>query len=461
MPRLLSHPQNGQSYLPHHVSDGIGRLRTGSAVNLSIASDRSMRKSKMPLRTASFQAEHREHSNGSVDFSEKASSSQSPKPVMYRASEKGREDVLPKTSGYVSDSVWNRPSKSMSSVESPKIADQRLRRRATSTNEHYSYVDNSNKWSSSDYTVKNHRSRIPLTSLIKLHRLKRVECFQLLIMFGVFFLVVDSYLKALSTKTRLELFQNDESMMMMHLQRIEQQSIHLHENLSKLNDLSARQVASDGSHHAEANPSPIEGVDSNLIRVQTQQLHEMEEELDHELRALQAKLQHVARSAIISSFGEGPVKVVLELEFPDGTRAEGDNAISILLWYDTPHAAWTWLQQIQRGEWNGSHFKIGKSASVDAAPAIHNAGTLSFIEKSQKGHAAWTVGLADNEGHLGMFINLQDIDEVRKHEVCVGKLIDGFDTLQRLVDVVRSDSDRPVNIYRATATHMSRQQRSS
>ena len=266
-------------------------------------------------------------------------------------------------------------------------------------------------------------------------------------------------MKALSTTERLDQFREDESMLMLHLQRIERQSIHLHENLSRLGDMSGRIAASDTTNHAGDIPTKNDGVDSNLIRVQTQQLYQMEEELDHELRALQAKLQHVARSSIINTYGDGPVKVVLDLDFPEGTPDAGNNAISILLWYDTPHAAWTWLEQIRKGEWNGSSFKIGKSASIDASPVISNAGTLDFVEKSQKSHDAWTVGLTDIEGSLAMFINLQDNADVRKHEVCVGKVIDGFDALQRLIDVARSDTNRPVAIHRASATRLSRNQR--
>jgi hypothetical protein len=441
---------------------------------------------KMPLKTMSFQVSrggHTEIASRSLlpDYSDKASDLQSPslnkyqKTTAFRASEKGNGGILPLSSpmgGYATDSVWNGNRRRNVPLDNIKAMTQRLRsrRRTSSTGELTNQLDSSthlsdhsghvqHRWSASEYpTSSKHRKRPSVFMLSQLKHVRKREWFQILVVGIVSFLVFDSYIKAVSTTQRLDQLKEDESMMMLHLQRIEQQSIHLHENLSRISEMREGIVASD-TQQTGASPLKAEAVDSNLIRVQTQQLYQMEEELDHELRALQSKLQHVARSSIIRTYGEGPVKVVLELDFPDGTSEAGNNMISILLWYDTPHAAWTWLQQILKGEWNGSSFMIGNAFSVDASPVVANAGTLNFVEKSQKSHDAWTVGLTDNEGNLGMFINLQDNSDSRKRDVCVGKVIDGFDALQRLVDVSRRDTRQPVTIQRATATHLTRHHR--
>lgn len=288
-------------------------------------------------------------------------------------------------------------------------------------------------------------------TLKQLLSMRKREGVQILVICAVTFLVFDSYTKAMATSERLDLFQQHDNRMMLHLQRAEQHSIHLHESMSRLSD-----VADMVTNPEAASLPQVTPVDTNLMRVQARQLHEMEEELDHELRALQAKMQHIDRSSIVRTYGEGPVQVTLDLNFPGGSSEPGPhNVITILLWYDTPHAAWTWLEQIRRGEWNGAPFGNTKNGALDANPMIGNAGSLDFVEKSQKGHEAWTVGLSDNGNSIGMFINLQDNSMTRKRDVCVGKVIDGFDALQRLVDASRqSNTRRPVTIKKASASHL-------
>jgi len=175
--------------------------------------------------------------------------------------------------------------------------------------------------------------------------------------------------------------------------------------------------------------------------------------------------------------------------------------ISIVLWPDTPHAAWTWLQQIQKEIWDGAYLQMDASSTIfqfkppkpnrrmrttatttNDADNADNAGDggddsyLEFIEQHPMihdneeyvknhdldvNHGAWTVGLRetsmttsskrrkregkqhsndndndiDNNNNLEMFINLSDNQHLYQHEAtCVGKIIDGFDTLQRLLE---------------------------
>jgi hypothetical protein len=295
-------------------------------------------------------------------------------------------------------------------------------------------------------------------------------------------LVFHSYQRTQIIQASLEIFHDKESMSLLHLKTVEQQLVHLHENVVRINDFATipggvvgRFNGSNGS--PEGDVSKKEAVDANLIRVQTQQLYQMEEELDHELRSLQSKIQHVARSSIVSSYGEGPVQVVLELDFHDAEQAmplnfnPEHNKISILLWYDTPHAAWMWLHQIRKGRWNNANFQIGKgSLSIDAVQngiRDEKSGgddniveSLKFVEKSKKTHEPWTVGLTETDSGMGMFINLQDNSALRKKDVCVGKVIDGFDALQLLVDASRrmDGTGRSVSIKNAFATHLTRGQ---
>lgn len=304
------------------------------------------------------------------------------------------------------------------------------------------------QYDSYSYNGSKQQQQTAAFTLKQLLWMRKRSWVQILVISAFTFLVFDSYTKAMATSERLGLFQQQENRMMMHLQRIEQHSILLHESMARLSDVADMVTNPDAKTISQGAP-----VDSNLIRVQTQQLQEMEEELGHELKALQAKMQSVDRSSIVRTYGEGPVQVTLDLNFPGGSSEPA--AITILLWYDTPHAAWTWLQQISRGEWNGAHFGSIKGGALDAMPMIGNAGSLDFVEKSQKGHEAWTVGLADKGNSLGMFINLQDNSASRKRDVCVGKVIDGFESLQRLVDMAKPGNNRrPVTIKKATASHL-------
>jgi cyclophilin family peptidyl-prolyl cis-trans isomerase len=481
-----------QSYsnLPYlsEVPERGGVLRNKSKMNTLLPIDRTQFTKKLPMKSMSFQTSFR-GSTGSIltDVNENGESfskshhskamtfraSQKGRgdllptttvsksegytsdgwnsnPLTYRASEKGNSDILPTSSvnidGYTSDHSWNK-NRPLTNVKT--ISQKLLRRRTASVEVHNSDEGSqrrSGKNSLLDYyqTNKHHNAMHKFVSGVWI-LFRKSEWTQIIIFCCVFYIVYDSYTKLITTSGQLQKLKDDEGMMMLHLHRIEQQSIHLHESIAKIGEI-------NGQTH-EALTEESWSSEDNQIHTQTQQLYEMEQELDHELRALQAKLQQAARSSIISKYGDGPIKVVLEMDLPDETT----NSISILLWYDTPHAAWTWLKQIQVGEWNGSEFKVGDLSSIDAQPVIFNAGTLDFLEKSQKNHEPWTVGLSNSEGNLNMFINLKDNSEERQYAVCVGKVIDGFDVIQKMLTASQKDDTRPIRIHQATAAQLTRE----
>merc|ERR1719487_1525633 len=67
-----------------------------------------------------------------------------------------------------------------------------------------------------------------------LSRIKLGHMLQLVIVLAVTALVWESHHKALFAAQRLSQFKEEESLLLLHLQRIEQQSIQLHENLARL-----------------------------------------------------------------------------------------------------------------------------------------------------------------------------------------------------------------------------------
>jgi cyclophilin family peptidyl-prolyl cis-trans isomerase len=301
------------------------------------------------------------------------------------------------------------------------------------------------------------RGRRTYPSWKNLSRMKLGHILQVVIVLAVTALVWESHHKALFAAEQLSQFKEEESLLLLHLQKIEQQSIQLHENLSRLAQSGVRPEIKAGENE-EANG----GVDFDLIHKQLQQLYQMEEELNHEVRNLQTRIQQSARNHIIQEFGEGPVQVVLELDF--GTNGDGPDRIAILLWHDTPHAAWTWLEQIGRHVWDGASFKWQQGHVIDSSPIREDpmGGKIEFVEQSQHGHEAWTVGVRESEnGVMSMYINLQDNTNLHKHETCVGKVIDGFDALQRLLEVARSrryESDAYIPIRRASAVHVTKKE---
>lgn len=308
-----------------------------------------------------------------------------------------------------------------------------------------------------------------------LSRMKLGHLLQVAIVFAVVVLVYESHLKALGALEQLKQFKSEESMLLLHLRKIEQQSIQLHENFSRLAQADRAAVNSGGSNNIKENVEGEDGatIDFYLIRQQIKQLKQMEDELGHEVKTLQTRIQLSARNHIIQEFGEGPVQVILELDFGGEDSAkvkntESTNKISILLWHDTPHAAWTWLEQIGNNVWDGAAFNWHQGNIVDAVPSKkridpEREGTIQFVEQSQHSHQAWTVGVREHPNDkgsvggssLGMYINLQDNSKLHRHETCVGKIIDGFDVLQKLLEAARNNHENSssVVIRKATAMH--------
>jgi hypothetical protein len=125
-------------------------------------------------------------------------------------------------------------------------------------------------------------------------------------------------------------FKEEESMLLLQLQKIEKQSIKLHENI-----------------RLRMKRAGIEKEDVTL-NDQTSELYEMAQELNGQVAAVQASIEASARDKIITEYGEGPVKVVFELEFFDESQGSGlkntaffklsgsTSYITLLLWPPTP-----------------------------------------------------------------------------------------------------------------------------
>eukprot|EP00934_Nitzschia_sp_Nitz4_P006895 Nitzschia sp. Nitz4//scaffold24_size164493//119801//121450//NITZ4_002342-RA/size164493-processed-gene-0.82-mRNA-1//1//CDS//3329544156//6885//frame0 len=343
----------------------------------------------------------------------------------------------------------------------PSSSKQSLRRRTYSTNQSDDEDGSSNRRRDrsrdSPYrSSRNHRTGSSwFSGWHKLNRIKLGHVLQVTIVLAVTALVWESHRKAMYAVELLGQYKEEESLMLLHLQKIEQQSIQLHENLGRL-------AQSDIHEGSGGNKKDAGDVDFDLINQQIKKLNQMEQALNDEAKPLQTRIQQSARNYIVASFGEGPVQVVLELDFGG---EPGPDTISILLWRDTPHAAWTLLDQISRHIWDGARFDWKQGHLIDAVPQHEDpaGGKVLFVEHSKNSHDAWTVGLHEtDEGGLSMYVNLQNNTNIHKHETCVGKVTDGFDAFERLLKVSKGQlgggNPSTVTIKQARAMHVTKKQ---
>lgn len=188
------------------------------------------------------------------------------------------------------------------------------------------------------------------------------------------------------------------------------------------------------------------------LELHQNRLLQIGDELHRTIRTLQKQVQDAARKQIMETFGEGPVQVALDLEF----FTEGPSRIIIQFFEETPHTAWNWLEQVSRQAWDGAQFMWHAPHVIQAVPPRANEApaTFNFTEIPPGNHQTYTVGLTKaTSGALNIYINLQDNSAHHFDDACVGKVVDGFDALKRLLEVPETNSalDHPVTIKSVTA----------
>jgi hypothetical protein len=246
---------------------------------------------------------------------------------------------------------------------------------------------------------------------------------QTLVVMTIFYLVFDAHHKVSEASLRLEHYKNEETILVNQMDRIEGRAMQLQEQLKRLR---------------EDTLSIPEG--ESAFAAETVQLHKdiaavkrSHTEVDREVHALQEFLQQGARQEIMERYGSGSVHVNLDLGL---VGEDGPKALTIELFEETPHANWVFLQQILQGDWKDSKFIWHPAHMILATPAHATNTKLEFVEKSFHKHQAWTVGLTPSEnGSYNFFVNLLDNGEAHEGDVCLGKIVGGFDALQRLMHV--------------------------
>ena len=365
---------------------------------------------------------------------------------------------------------------------------------------HSCYTSSDNDCEEQDYDIEKKRRR----SVSPIYGRKSffydfdrmLPLMQIFIVIAIIVVIVESHFRANNAAKTLLHFKEEESLLLLKLQKVERHSLQLHETISKrlrragiINEDGSNSSGSD-SGEEDSNNEPT--LQQHPLTAQTTELKSMTQQLNKQTEELQWHLQDTAVQKIIEEYGEGPVKVVLEIDFPEeilsnkkgspssssytpnaskqrNSNFDSSNHLSIVLWPDTPHAGWTWLEQIGRHVWDGTVLNWSIDTPVlemtPPRPDPLGRGHLDFIESEHNAdtvHGAWTVGLREHTetGQLQMFLNMQDNGEYHQHEVCVGKLLDGFEALQRIVEATRLEGHdvSTIRIKKAHAVHVTKRE---
>lgn len=154
------------------------------------------------------------------------------------------------------------------------------------------------------------------------------------------------------------------------------------------------------------------------------------EGLRDEMEQLQLRVQLNARDRINARFGDKPMHVSLSL------GAEGSRHVVIALSDDTPHAAGTWLQQIDKKMWDDVIYDATPDSVQISTRMPSTSPLLEFVEKSRRCRQIGSVAvrqLENMELHvLVLRISLKEDTPMDDSDVCIGKVVDGMDELNLL-----------------------------
>lgn len=162
---------------------------------------------------------------------------------------------------------------------------------------------------------------------------------------------------------------------------------------------------------------------------------------------LKKQVQAMSRNAIIEKYGSGVHRVEMELVFPDHHGGPTKFIIELAPADMMPHSVHTFLEMVSTGLLDGCSFILNALHVLKAAPLPYDGTSAAEKAKafSEKGlesvafkeysedfpHKQYTVGFAA-DGSPSFYINTEDNSEIHVGDPCFGKVISGFDTVQRL-----------------------------
>jgi cyclophilin family peptidyl-prolyl cis-trans isomerase len=162
---------------------------------------------------------------------------------------------------------------------------------------------------------------------------------------------------------------------------------------------------------------------------------------------LKATVQERAKYEVREKYGEGILRVEMELIFPDRVAGPNKFVIQMASVDDMPHSVHTFLEMVSNGLLDGCSFILNalhvlKAAPLpyDGSPAIEKARaftslgleSVSFKEYHEKHpHKQYSVGFAA-DGSPSFYINTEDNSDIHAGDPCFGMIVDGIDAIRRL-----------------------------
>lgn len=152
-------------------------------------------------------------------------------------------------------------------------------------------------------------------------------------------------------------------------------------------------------------------------------------------------------------FGEGPHRVQVQLAFdPNGRALQGTGdsfTIEMAPIDETPHAVLWFLEQVDAGNYDGCSFQASAKHVIMGGAAGNFLSEPNFdprgrFEESEFPHVLfseynpnfpqvkYTLGLADQPGGPDFFLNMQNNTNLNHAESCFAKVVDGFETVDRM-----------------------------
>jgi cyclophilin family peptidyl-prolyl cis-trans isomerase len=172
--------------------------------------------------------------------------------------------------------------------------------------------------------------------------------------------------------------------------------------------------------------------------------------LKEQMDQMQLRVQQNARTRTSYQFGDEPVQVSLPI-------SEGDvqnERFVIALSDDAPHAVNTFLQQVSNGLWNDIDFQqLQNGFALQAATRLSDTKPiLEFVEQSRGCHAAGSVALhqleSDEFHTMVLKIHMKESATINVDDVCIGIVVKGFESLERILPQVPAIQSEPHKIYR-------------
>lgn len=178
------------------------------------------------------------------------------------------------------------------------------------------------------------------------------------------------------------------------------------------------------------------------------------EKLEAHLHDLHQRIQTFSRHAVIDQWGQGPFRLLIELEWPNKER--GNMTMELAPLSQMPHTIHYLLSAVTLGLYNGTSFfrNAGHVLQAGAVPNhIHPQGfefqhhwehTLFQEYSHSYPHTPYTIGLAGRPAGPDWYINLKD--NVNLHgpggqgsnyqdseaDPCVGKIVEGIEWVDKM-----------------------------